>query len=105
MALVIFLNNTNRIAAPANQQNLLRAGYLCERLRQSQLLAQVLIFQFFVHWTVKDFDVARKCSEQLRLSRRVLLTRLPVSSPGPLLEFSATQAATTVLRAIIWNER
>jgi len=41
MALIPPLNGANQIAAPANQQNALRARLLCEQLRQSQLLARV----------------------------------------------------------------
>jgi tetratricopeptide (TPR) repeat protein len=66
IALVMPLLAASSLAAPANQRNLSRARLLCEQLGQPLLLAQVLIFQFMEHWTVKDFDVAGKCSEQLQ---------------------------------------
>jgi class 3 adenylate cyclase/tetratricopeptide (TPR) repeat protein len=65
MALLIPLSNVNEIAAPVNQQNLSRARLLCEQLGQSQLLAPILNFQFFMHWFVKNFALARECTEQL----------------------------------------
>jgi tetratricopeptide (TPR) repeat protein len=66
MALVIPLNGANQIAAPANQQNLSRARLLCEQLGYSQLLARVLTFQFFVQWSLKNFTIARECTQQLQ---------------------------------------
>jgi tetratricopeptide (TPR) repeat protein len=66
MTLIAPLNSANQIAAPANQQNVLRARLLCEQLGQSQLLARVLFFQFVIHWSVKNFANARECNEQLQ---------------------------------------
>jgi len=60
------LAGVNQIAAPVNQQNLLRARLLCEQLGQSQLLALVLAHLVFVHFSVKNFAGARECTEQLQ---------------------------------------
>jgi class 3 adenylate cyclase/tetratricopeptide (TPR) repeat protein len=65
MALMMPLGNVNEIAAPANQQNVSRARLLCEQLGQSEFLAPILNFQFFMHWFVKNFALARECTEQL----------------------------------------
>jgi class 3 adenylate cyclase/predicted ATPase len=66
MTLIAPLNSANQIAAPSNQQNLSRARLLCEQLGQSQLLARVLMVQFAVHWSAKNFANARECTEQLQ---------------------------------------
>jgi tetratricopeptide (TPR) repeat protein len=66
MALVMPLNNINQMAAPANQQNVSRARILCEQLDQSQLLPRVVAIQFWVHWSVRNFAIARECTEQLQ---------------------------------------
>jgi len=65
-ALVIPLSSVNQISAPENQQNLSRARLLCEQLDQSQLLARVLFFELFMHWFVKNFALAKECTEQLQ---------------------------------------
>jgi tetratricopeptide (TPR) repeat protein len=65
-ALMMPLSAVNQIAAPVNQQNSLRARLLCEQLGQSQLLAWVLIGEFFIHWSGKNFAVAKECTERLQ---------------------------------------
>jgi class 3 adenylate cyclase/tetratricopeptide (TPR) repeat protein len=66
MALMTPSLQVNSIAAPANQQNYVRARVLCEQLGQSQLLAWVLVGQFFIAYSVKNFASARECTEQLQ---------------------------------------
>jgi tetratricopeptide (TPR) repeat protein len=65
-ALLMPLNAANSLAAPANQHNLSRARLLCEQLGQSQFLALVLGYQFFGYWSVKNFALAKECTEQLQ---------------------------------------
>jgi tetratricopeptide (TPR) repeat protein len=66
IALLMPLTAVNAMAAPANQPNVLRARLLCEQLRQSQLLAPILLQQFFMHWSVRNFADAKECAEQLQ---------------------------------------
>jgi predicted ATPase len=66
MALMMPSVEANSMAAPAVQQNLSRARLLCEQLGQSQLLGWVLVGQFFIHYSVKNFAGARECTEQLQ---------------------------------------
>ena len=60
------LTAVNAMAAPATQPNVLRARLLCEQLGQSQLLAPILLQQFFMYWSVKNFANAKECAEQLQ---------------------------------------
>jgi tetratricopeptide (TPR) repeat protein len=66
VALMWPLTAVNSMPARANQQNLSRVRLLCEQVGQSQLLGRILSFQFFIHWSVRNFASARECTEQLR---------------------------------------
>jgi len=66
IALLMPLTAVNAMAARANQPNVLRARLLCEQLGQSQLLAPILLQQFVMHWSVKNFADAKECAEQLQ---------------------------------------
>ncbi|MBV8771030.1 MAG: hypothetical protein JO166_01700 [Deltaproteobacteria bacterium] len=81
LALMAPLNSVNPIAAPGNQQNALRSGLLCGQLGQSQLLGRVLHWEFFIHWSVRDFATARECTEQLQA--------LTVNTPDEITRFLA----------------
>ncbi|MBV8359793.1 MAG: hypothetical protein JO189_17930 [Deltaproteobacteria bacterium] len=65
MALLAPLIVAKSYAAPTCQHNLSRALVLCEQLGQSRLLALVLGYQFFAHWSVKNFALAKECTEHL----------------------------------------
>ncbi len=71
MALLAPLNVINQTAAPENQQNLHRARVLCEQLGESQLLGRVLLYLFFVHWSISDVGIAKEYADQaLALAER-----------------------------------
>ena len=82
IALMMPLNNINQMAAPPIQQNVSRARILCEQLDQSQLLPRVVAIQFWVHWSVRNFAIARDCTEQLQA--------LAVHSSDEITHFIAT---------------
>jgi len=37
---------------------------LCEQLGESQLLGRVVLYLFFVHWSIRDFGIAKEYADQ-----------------------------------------